>query len=85
VTFEVDPETLALLICFEDEGLELAAIYHSHPAGPETPSATDIAQAFYPDSVYIICSLAQTGNAVLRGFRIRDGQAIEVNLESALW
>jgi len=38
----------------EDRGLELAAIYHSHPQGPASPSNTDIEQAYYPDSVYLI-------------------------------
>ena len=38
----------------EDRGLELAAIYHSHPQGPVSPSITDIEQAYYPDAVHLI-------------------------------
>lgn len=33
---------------------ELLAIYHSHPHGPNHPSETDLAEAYYPDAVSII-------------------------------
>jgi len=57
------------------------AIYHSHPAGPLIPSPTDIAEAFYPDSVYIIISLAQEPPSV-RAFRITEGVVAEVELQT---
>lgn len=38
----------------EEKNLELIGIYHSHPDGPEYPSKTDIAEAFYPEAVYLI-------------------------------
>jgi [CysO sulfur-carrier protein]-S-L-cysteine hydrolase len=78
VAYELDHETLARQIDFEDAGLILAAIYHSHPHGPETPSPTDIAHAFYPDSVYLIASLAMFDRPVVRGFKITDRRAEEV-------
>jgi len=80
VAYELDAETLARQIEFEDAGLVLAAIYHSHPRGPETPSPTDVERAFYPDSVYLICSLADPERPLVRGFRISDGQVSEVKL-----
>ncbi|MEJ5197515.1 MAG: M67 family metallopeptidase [Anaerolineae bacterium] len=80
VAYELDPDTLIKQIEFEEAGLALAAIYHSHPAGPETPSAADIARAAYPDSVYLICSLADPARPVLRGFRIIAGRVTEVRL-----
>ena len=80
VAYELDHETLARQIEFEDQGLTLAAIYHSHPQGPATPSPTDIQRAFYPDCVYLICSLADPVRPVVRGFRIHDGQVTEVEL-----
>jgi proteasome lid subunit RPN8/RPN11 len=82
-TYEMDVETLTKQIAFDDIGLMLAAIYHSHPAGPPTPSPTDIARAFYPDSVYIICSLTDPARPSLRGFRIVDGTVREVALRDA--
>jgi proteasome lid subunit RPN8/RPN11 len=77
-TYELDHETLARVIDFEDAGLELVAIYHSHPRGPETPSPTDVALAFYPDTVYLIISLATSELPLLRGFRITDKGEHEV-------
>ncbi len=73
VAYELDHETLALQIGFEEQGLELAAIYHSHPHGPETPSETDVRMAFYPDAIYIIVSLAWPQAPVVRAFRMGMG------------
>jgi len=77
VTYELDHDTLARVFDFEDAGLELVAIYHSHPRGPETPSPTDIAHAYYPNSVHLIVSLATFGRPVIRGFRITDRRTRE--------
>ena len=54
-------------------------IYHSHIAGPATPSATDIAEANYPDSIYFIISL-QASPPSVRGFRIVHGGVSEVDI-----
>ena len=78
VTYELDHDTLTRMIDFEDAGLELTAIYHSHPHGPGTPSPTDIAHAFYPDSVYLIVSLATPEFPVVRGFRITNEGVREI-------
>ncbi len=80
VAYELDTETLLRQIEFEATGLTLAAIYHSHPAGPPIPSASDIARATYPDSIYLICSLADPARPTLRGFRIVAGRVTEVRL-----
>ena len=39
-------------------GLEVAGFYHSHPRSAASPSATDRAEASYPDHLYLIVSLA---------------------------
>jgi proteasome lid subunit RPN8/RPN11 len=70
VAYELDHETLALQIEFEDRGMALWGIYHSHPQGPEMPSETDIGLAFYPESLYLIVSLADITRPVVRAFRI---------------
>jgi proteasome lid subunit RPN8/RPN11 len=70
VAYEVDVESLARMIEWEDAGLELLAIYHSHPQGPAHPSETDAAQATYPDSAYVIVDLSTRGQPALRAFRI---------------
>jgi proteasome lid subunit RPN8/RPN11 len=61
---------------------EMLAIYHSHTASPAYPSQTDINLATYPDSIYLILSLAE-GEEPLRGFRIDDGEVSEVELSLA--
>ena len=78
VTYRMDGQEFAdaMIAC----GFEPLAIYHSHPAGPPVPSPTDIAQAFYPDSIYIIISLAQEPPSV-RAFRIVGGVVSEVELQ----
>lgn len=73
VSFELDIETLAKQIEFEEAGLELVAIYHSHPQGPAFPSETDLQRAaYYPDAIYLICSLADREHPVLQAFRYSD-------------
>jgi proteasome lid subunit RPN8/RPN11 len=56
----------------------LIGIFHSHPAGPETASVTDIAEAAY-EVVSVICS-RMDGQWKTRGFWLADGQAREVTL-----
>jgi proteasome lid subunit RPN8/RPN11 len=82
-TYELDHATLARVFDFEDAGLELVAIYHSHPHGPDRPSPTDIASATYPDSVHLIVSLAAPDEPKLTGFRISCGnmQRIKTKIE----
>ncbi len=47
----------------EGQGWELVAIFHSHPQGPAYPSATDIAEFFYPGTAVMIASPADPGDA----------------------
>lgn len=76
--YEIDPQALLNWLDWEAVGDELIALYHSHPASVAYPSAADIACAVYPDAVYLICSLAQPGQPVLRGYRLRgQGAAVE--------
>ena len=75
VAYEMDPQQqLEAMIDLEARGWNMSAIFHSHPTGPEQPSATDIAQAYYPDCVYVIVSLANLEEPVVRGFRIENGR-----------
>lgn len=66
----VDGQTLLKQFEFEDRGEEMIAIYHSHPVDEAFPSATDARNAFYPDAVYLICSLLHPDRPVIRGFRL---------------
>jgi proteasome lid subunit RPN8/RPN11 len=82
--YEIDPAQLIDLEFQElpAQGTEIVAIYHSHPESPAYPSATDVELAFWPDAVFLICSLAERDRAEIRGFRIRDGAIDEVALSS---
>lgn len=63
----------------EREGLELVAIFHSHPHSQAYPSAHDCELAFYPDSLYLIISLMDEQPAS-RVFKIVDGTVKEAEL-----
>lgn len=72
--FEMEPvEQLQAMLHIEAAGQTLLAIYHSHPTGPERPSATDIARAAYPDTLQLIVSLRQRARPVVAGFMIQNG------------
>lgn len=64
----VDGQTLLKQFDFEDRGEAMIAVYHSHPVDEAYPSATDARNAYYPDAVYLICSLKDPGHPVVRGF-----------------
>lgn len=73
-------EQIELFLLLEKEGWDLLAIYHSHPDGPETPSETDIKEAAYPDSIYLIWS--KIGNDwTCRGFMIAGKSVTEIPIE----
>ncbi len=59
---------------------ELFAIYHSHPHAPAEPSPRDLAEAAYPDALYLIISLTTRGVLELRGFRLRQGTVENIDL-----
>ena len=55
VRFRMQPEELlATLQYLESNGLDLLAIFHSHPHGPEVPSDTDLREYAYPKSLMMI-------------------------------
>jgi proteasome lid subunit RPN8/RPN11 len=80
VRFEMEP--VGQLKAFEwidAKGLELVGIFHSHPAGPETVSPTDIAEAAY-DVVHVVLSRVN-GLWQAKGFWIKNGAFGEVTLQ----
>jgi len=79
-TYRLEPEEqYKIFVEMEEKGWELWAIYHSHPAFPPYPSARDIKQAYFPEALYIIVSLAQE-EPVIRAFRIVEGEVREEEL-----
>ena len=53
--------------------LSIVGVYHSHPAGDAIASATDLAEAWYPEWAYVIVGLGRRRPS-LRAFRIRTGR-----------
>ena len=80
--FEMDPrEQIAALRRMRERGETLFAIYHSHPAAPARPSASDLAEAAYPEALYLIVSLDTKGVLEMRAYRIAAAEVVEVALE----
>jgi proteasome lid subunit RPN8/RPN11 len=78
VRYRMEPtEQFKAFLEIERQGWELIGIYHTHPLGPDGPSQTDKAEAYYPESVYVIL-FRQAGGWRCRGFFIRDDQISEV-------
>ena len=79
--YMIDPEEqLRVWLELEDGGEVPWAIVHSHVASPAAPSATDVGLAYFPDSLYVICSLADPERPTVQAWSIRDGTVTEVPL-----
>ncbi|MFO7625063.1 MAG: M67 family metallopeptidase [Anaerolineales bacterium] len=81
IRFRLDPQQqLDAMLSMEEQGFDMMAIYHSHPAGPPHPSVTDIVESAYPDVVNLIW-YPQGGEWRCRGFIITTDQMVEVTLD----
>jgi len=79
--FSFDPkEQFVAVKAAREEGLDLGAVYHSHPATPARPSQEDIRLAYDPQISYVIVSLAD-GQADVKSFKIKDGQVTPEDIE----
>ncbi len=77
--YEADPrELIQHFRAMDERGEELVVIYHSHPVSPPRPSATDLAGAHYPESAYLIVSLADPERPNWAAWQIANGSAREV-------
>ena len=57
--FAMDPaEVMAALTAIDRDGHRLAAVVHSHPTTEAVPSRTDLREAYYPEALLLIVSLA---------------------------
>ncbi len=77
--FMMEPkEQFATVKDIRSAGLEMLAIYHSHPETPARPSAEDIRLALTPNVVYVIISLQDAKAHTMKGFLLEDSTVIEV-------
>jgi len=63
-------EQFAVVKDIRTKGLEMLAIYHSHPETPARPSAEDVRLALTPEVLYVIVSLQEPAKPQIRGFTI---------------
>jgi proteasome lid subunit RPN8/RPN11 len=72
--YRIHAEDLYPVLVEVDDSDELAfwAIVHSHVRSPAYPSPTDVAQAVFPEALYLLVSL-EADEPALGAFRIVDG------------
>lgn len=76
--FSMDPkEQFAAVKDIRKNGWVLLGNFHSHPESPSRPSEEDKKLAFDPQSSYLILSLMDENNAVLKSFNVLNGVATE--------
>lgn len=80
-TYRLDgKEQLRVFDELDERGWDLWGIYHSHTHSEAYPSDTDRRLAFYPDSRYLVLSVADREQPVFRSFFIRDDEVTEEEL-----
>lgn len=71
--FSMDPrEQLKVIKDLREKGYLQFGNFHSHPQTPARPSEEDKRLAFDPNASYLILSLQEIENPVLKAFRIHD-------------
>lgn len=79
--YNVDPQDLLRIYRECDaNGWDFLAIYHSHTHTEAYPSPTDVRLAAWPEALYLIVSLLDSENPILRAFHIQDGRVSEEEL-----
>jgi len=82
--YSVDAKDLLRIYREADEqGWDFLVIYHSHTHTEAYPSPTDVRLAAWPDAYYVLVSLMDEQNPVVRAYRIVDGNVTEHELEVA--
>ena len=81
-TFFMEPkEQLKVMKEIRNLGLEMIGIYHSHLETDAYPSTHDVELAYYPSVSYVIVSIKDKDNPVIRSFKMIEG---EINEEEVL-
>ncbi len=81
--YSIDPaEQLATWTDLDSRGDSVWAIVHSHVSSAAVPSKTDVELAYFPESLYVIVSLANPDLPDIRAWSIVRGTVTEVILET---
>ena len=77
--FMMSPEEqFAVVKEIRSAGLEMLAIYHSHPESPARPSEEDIRLAFTPNILHVIISVQVPDKPDVKAFKIEGGSVTAV-------
>ncbi len=77
-SYRLEPEEqYRIFMDIEEKGWDILGIYHSHPTSPAVPSGIDLKQAYYPEAIYFVVSLADPVEPYVRAFRIVEGKITE--------
>lgn len=80
--YSIDPdEQLRIWTELDAGGESVWSIVHSHVNSAAEPSKTDMELAYFPESLYLIVSLAEPTQPELRAWSISAGIASSVDLE----
>lgn len=80
--YSVDPKDLLRIYRdLDSNGWDVFVIYHSHTQTGAYPSGTDIRLAAWEDAFYVLVSLEDEGDPIVRAFQIRNGEVTEEPLE----
>ena len=63
-------------------GLEVCGVYHTHLVSAPIPTGRDIERPVPQNYLYLIVSLLDVQAPELRGYRLREGQYCEIDLET---
>jgi proteasome lid subunit RPN8/RPN11 len=74
-------EHFALIRKLRGSSRAIVGAYHSHPSSAATPSPTDVAEAYSPEFVYVIVSLAKREQPAVQAYRIKEGKTDRLSLE----
>ena len=78
IRFRIDPaEHLAVRRVLRQitPSLQIVGVYHSHPQGPASPSERDVAEANYPEWLFVIIGRR---SRTIGAFQIQGGSPITV-------
>lgn len=78
--YEIDPTQLREALAGNDDSDRfLVGIYHSHPRTEPKPSDFDVANARWPEQVYVLTSLRSEPPEVL-AYRIKNGKVEKISI-----
>lgn len=84
VSYRLEPEEqYRIFMDIEEKVWDILGIYHSHPTSPAFPSGRDLKQAYYPEAIYFVVSLADPAKPEVRAFRIIEGEITEEEIAVA--